>query len=97
VLLVQRRGRGDEADEEPRGHVTSLAVLRTHRKLGLATRLMRQAGDDAWVMCAPLHPHIVVRTELTMTEAYKAEYVSLHVRKSNRAARTLYEETLGFT
>lgn len=27
----------------PHGHITSLAVLRTHRKCGIATRLMRQA------------------------------------------------------
>ena len=27
----------------PHGHITSLAVLRTHRKCGLATRLMQQA------------------------------------------------------
>ncbi|CAM9095975.1 unnamed protein product, partial [Ectocarpus fasciculatus] len=27
----------------PHGHITSLAVLRTHRKCGLATNLMRQA------------------------------------------------------
>jgi ribosomal protein S18 acetylase RimI-like enzyme len=28
------------------GHITSLAVLRTHRKLGLATKLMRRAQQD---------------------------------------------------
>ena len=27
----------------PHGHITSLAVLRTHRKCGLATKLMRAA------------------------------------------------------
>ena len=27
----------------PHGHITSLAVLRTHRKMGLATKLMKQA------------------------------------------------------
>lgn len=31
-----------------------------------------------------------------MKETYKAEYVSLHVRKSNRAALGLYTDTLGF-
>ncbi len=29
----------------PHGHITSLAVLRTHRKCGIATRLMRQAHE----------------------------------------------------
>jgi ribosomal protein S18 acetylase RimI-like enzyme len=33
----------EEDAEIPHGHITSLAVLRTHRKLGLATRLMQSA------------------------------------------------------
>ncbi len=32
--------RADEADD-PSGHVTSLAVLRSHRKMGIATKLMK--------------------------------------------------------
>merc|ERR1712060_82431 len=59
------------------GHITSLAVLRSHRKLGLASKLMRAA------MAA-------------MEETFGAEHVSLHVRVTNRAAFTLYSETLGF-
>jgi N-alpha-acetyltransferase 10/11 len=31
-----------------------------------------------------------------MVENYNAEYVSLHVRKSNRAALSLYRDTLNF-
>jgi ribosomal protein S18 acetylase RimI-like enzyme len=31
-----------------------------------------------------------------MTTIYHAAYVSLHVRKSNRAALSLYKDTLGF-
>ena len=34
--------------------------------------------------------------ELAMVESFQAEYVSLHVRVSNVAARHLYEDTLGF-
>jgi ribosomal protein S18 acetylase RimI-like enzyme len=67
----------EEDAETSHGHITSLAVLRSHRKLGLATRLMRAAEHD-------------------MVECFDAEYVSLHVRKSNRAAFHLYSETLGF-
>ncbi|KAF5469762.1 hypothetical protein F2P56_010326 [Juglans regia] len=59
------------------GHITSLAVLRTHRKLGLATKLMNAAQN-------------------AMVQVFGAEYVSLHVRKSNRAAFNLYAETLGY-
>lgn len=32
-----------------------------------------------------------------MATNYNAAYVSLHVRKSNRAALSLYRDTLGFT
>jgi len=59
------------------GHITSLAVLRSHRKMGLAAKLMTAAQD-------------------AMQECFAAEYVSLHVRKSNRAAFALYSSTLGF-
>lgn len=31
-----------------------------------------------------------------MVEAFGAQYVSLHVREGNRAARALYSETLGY-
>lgn len=34
--------------------------------------------------------------EDAMASIYKAAYVSLHVRKSNRAALGLYRDTLGF-
>jgi len=36
-------------------------------------------------------------TEEAMRTIYKASHVSLHVRKSNRAALGLYKDTLGFT
>ena len=43
----------------------------------------------------------VLRAKLGVEEAmatiYHASYVSLHVRKSNRAALGLYRDTLGFT
>jgi N-alpha-acetyltransferase 10/11 len=69
----------DEASSaaEVHGHITSLAVLRSHRKLGLATKLMLAAEAD-------------------MKECFGAKYVSLHVRRSNRAAIHLYTETLKF-
>jgi len=33
----------EESDTEKHGHVTSLSVLRTHRKCGLATALMNSS------------------------------------------------------
>lgn len=67
----------EESTDCHHGHITSLAVLRTHRKLGLATKLMTAAQN-------------------AMEQVFDAEYVSLHVRKSNRAAFNLYTETLGY-
>ncbi|KAF8903301.1 putative N-terminal acetyltransferase complex subunit ARD1 [Gymnopilus junonius] len=54
-------------DEETHGHVNSISVLRSYRRL-----------------------------EEAMSSIYRASYVSLHVRKSNKAAIALYRDTLGF-
>ncbi|WVY96797.1 hypothetical protein V8G54_028948, partial [Vigna mungo] len=72
------------------GHITSLVVLRTQRKLSLATKLtaatqtaMGQANyifvlsGLYWIL-----PHIV----------FGAEYVSLLVRKSNRDLRFIHRD-----
>lgn len=67
----------DAADKTPHGHITSLLVMRTYRRMGLAEKLMRQA---LYAMC----------------ECFDAQYVSLHVRKSNRAALHLYRDLLQF-
>eukprot|EP00928_Gymnodinium_smaydae_P075686 TRINITY_DN586_c0_g1_i1.p1 TRINITY_DN586_c0_g1~~TRINITY_DN586_c0_g1_i1.p1 ORF type:complete len:234 (-),score=80.62 TRINITY_DN586_c0_g1_i1:210-911(-) len=67
----------EEDTDELHGHITSLAVLRSHRKMGIAQRLMRASM-------------------VAMQETFDAEYVSLHVRYTNRAAFTLYSQTLGF-
>merc|ERR1712113_783390 len=67
----------EEDSDEVHGHITSLAVLRTHRKLGIASKLMRASMA-------------------VMEETFGAEHVSLHVRYTNRAAFTLYSQTLGF-
>ncbi|XP_010795313.1 N-alpha-acetyltransferase 10 isoform X4 [Gymnodraco acuticeps] len=67
----------EDPDDVPHGHITSLAVKRSHRRLGLAQKLMDQASR-------------------AMIENFNAKYVSLHVRKSNRAALHLYSNTLKF-
>lgn len=67
----------EPGDESKHGHITSLAVKRSYRRLGLAQKLMNQAGQ-------------------AMVESFDAQYVSLHVRKSNRAALNLYTNSLGF-
>lgn len=67
----------EEETSEYHGQITSLAVLRTHRKLGLATKLMMVAHN-------------------AMGYVFAAEYVSLHVWKSNQATFNLYTRTLGY-
>ncbi|XP_053208766.1 N-alpha-acetyltransferase 10-like [Panonychus citri] len=67
----------EDSEDDPHGHITSLAVKRSHRRLGLAQKLMNQSSR-------------------AMVECFNAKYVSLHVRKSNRAALHLYANTLGF-
>lgn len=67
----------DAEDKTPHGHITSLSVMRSYRRMGIAEKLMRQA---LYALC----------------ESFKAEYVSLHVRKSNRAALHLYRDSLQF-
>lgn len=68
----------EETDpDNQHGHITSLAVKRSYRRLGLAQKLMNQASR-------------------AMVECFDAKYVSLHVRKSNRAALNLYTNSLGF-
>ncbi|KAG2210979.1 acyl-CoA N-acyltransferase [Mucor mucedo] len=67
----------EEPTEVPHGHITSLSVMRTYRRLGLAQKLMTQAT-------------------MQMAQVFGAHYVSLHVRKTNRAAIGLYRDTLKF-
>ena len=68
----------EEDAEIPHGHITSLAVAKTNRKCGLATKLMKAA-------------------HARMQESFDAQYCSLHVRYTNRAAYHLYSQTLGYT
>lgn len=122
----------EEDAGEPHGHITSLAVLRSYRRLGLANKLMEQArkadlllllltsssflfsfflffplsssffgffSNFSSVLLADSHPFSLplFRAEKTMAECYGALYVSLHVRRTNRAALSLYRDALGFS
>ena len=83
-------------EEEMHGHVTSISVLRSYRRLGIAKKLMMQSrtsGED----CRRNYPSDLSSSEEAMATIYHASYVSLHVRKSNRAALGLYRDTLGFS
>ncbi|KAG4994317.1 hypothetical protein JHK84_031275 [Glycine max] len=99
----------EEETTDCHGHITSLAVLRTHRKLGLATKLMTAAQNAMEQACySPYPPFFSFSFHSFFLSCIRdhgcspthwvfgAEYVSLHVRKSNRAAFNLYTETLGY-
>lgn len=76
-VLAKMEDDPEAADKTPHGHITSLSVMRTYRRQGIADKLMRQAL-------------------YALTETFQSQYVSLHVRKSNRAALHLYRDTLKF-
>ena len=76
-VLAKMNDDGDSADQDIHGHITSLAVRRTYRRLGIAQKLMNQSCES-------------------MAQTYHAQYCSLHVRVSNRAALHLYKDKLGF-
>lgn len=115
VLHVCDREEDVAEGDEPHGHVTSISVLRSYRRLGLAKRLMIQSREYCHCASSSPSPHAPSylrflydmsqyvmlmwygRSEEAMATVYKAAYVSLHVRKSNRAALGLYRDTLGFT
>lgn len=46
VLAKMAEDDEETVNEPPHGHITSLSVLRTHRKLGLATKLMNAAQEQ---------------------------------------------------
>lgn len=97
----------EDSDDNPHGHITSLAVKRSHRRLGLAQKLMDQVCyiHHYFSNCENLNLKIdflqqffsFLQASLAMVECFNAKYVSLHVRKSNRAALNLYTNTLQFS
>lgn len=96
-----------------RGHITSLAVARSHRSARLLLRLgaaglsrRRAAPLSRALLCclrsraAPelgLATQLMRSAEAAMVESFGARAASLHVRRSNRAAIHLYTRTLGFS
>jgi hypothetical protein len=97
------------------GHITSLSVLRTHRKRGIGTFVgecwLAGAHDDdarfsessrpcflslSFFLLNTIATALMRRSQREMADVFEAEYVSLHVRKSNRAAFHLYNVTLKY-
>lgn len=73
----------NEDSPAPYGHITSLAVHRPYRRLGIAEKLMRQAGAFLFL-------------ERSLRDIYKVDNVTLHVRMSNAAAFKVYKDVLRF-
>lgn len=82
--------REDEENSGKHGHITSLAVSKNYRRLGLAEKLMKQAGIKRE------NENQIFFLEKSLFECYDANSITLHVRKSNLAALNLYEKKLGF-
>ena len=80
----------DEPATEAHGHITSLSVIRTWRRLGLAAKLMQQSEKQ---MCQAFNAKYV-----SLHVRYFMVFVTslLYFRKSNRAAFHLYKDTLSF-
>lgn len=85
-----------ESGEAVHGHVNSISVLRSYRRLGLAKKLMLLSRTSTRFCSHRLTADITWIAEEAMASIYKASHVSLHVRKSNKAAIGLYRDTLGF-
>jgi peptide alpha-N-acetyltransferase len=78
--------------EDYRGHVVGYVLGKIEEGNGhivsvAVSRAYRKQG---------LATKLMLQVERAMKEVYSAEYVTLHVRETNRAAFTLYRDTLGF-
>lgn len=51
----------EEPNEKPHGHITSLAVMRTHRKLGLAEKLVKLSHRAMKEICGAPYVSLHVR------------------------------------
>ena len=49
----------EPTDGIPHGHITSLSVMRTHRRLGLAEKLMRQSRTSLPFQATSPHPRLI--------------------------------------
>ena len=56
----------EENTVEPHGHITSLAVLRTHRKLGLATKLMQASAESMVLLLFPPSSFLILYYNLDL-------------------------------
>ena len=90
----------EDSEDEPHGHITSLAVKRSHRYDDDSTFVWLSAKllIDVLSLCRRLGlaQKLMDQASRSMIECFNAKYVSLHVRKSNRAALNLYTNTLKF-
>ena len=80
----------EEDAAEMHGHITSLAVLRSHRKLGLATRLMLAAEHDMVECFDAEYVSLHVRKRIAVRDVALNHSLLVHrVVLGRRAARPL--------
>jgi len=86
--------------EDPKGRIVGYILAKMEEEL--------KEGEDPHghvTSISVLRPYrrlglakkLMLQSQESMVSIYRASYVSLHVRKSNRAALSLYKDTLGFT
>ena len=89
----------EDSEDEPHGHITSLAVKRSHRWINVFELIFKISLTS--FICKyrrlGLAQKLMDQASRSMIECFNAKYVSLHVRKSNRAALNLYTNTLKFS
>ncbi|KAJ8600315.1 hypothetical protein CTAYLR_000621 [Chrysophaeum taylorii] len=70
----------EEDDEPAHGHITSLSVLRTHRKCGLATKLMTSSHDRMQECFDAAHVALHVRRSNRAAFHLYSETLDYHIR-----------------
>ena len=82
-VLAKMEGEDEGEAGDVHGHVTSLAVSRSHRKLGLATKLMLQSRS-----CVPLRQRLAVpRARPQPAITHHHTHARTHARTPRRRAR----------
>jgi N-alpha-acetyltransferase 10/11 len=86
----------DEDSEICHGHITSLAVLRSHRKLGIAAKLMTAAHDAMRGVFAAEYCSLHVRVSNEAAIHLYVDTLGYEVRTTERARFVCFHPSLGF-
>ena len=70
IHQIVQLGHREEEATETHGHITSLAVARTHRKLGLATKLMQSARKHQYLPLSMLSDSMTADAPLVFLQRH---------------------------